>query len=110
MPALPTILDYLSAVQSPRISFTDPLLKTCEVAQDPLGMPRVSSGGFALTYQLFRKATGQKWAVRCFKAFIPDRQERYAAISKYIEQFPQDFFVPITYDPGGIRINNGVYP
>ena len=59
--ALPTPYDYQQILQHPRLYLGDSRLKNCEVELDPMGLPRVRSGGFALTYQL--KNGNQKWAI-----------------------------------------------
>jgi hypothetical protein len=110
-PPPPAITAYHEAIQTPRVSFIDPELAAAEVARHPvMGTPLVSSGGFALTYKLTNKHSGNKWAVRVFKTYIVDRQERYAQISRYIEQEPADYFVPIKYFARGIRVEGNLQP
>jgi serine/threonine protein kinase len=104
----PQMDQYHQAIQNPNLVFEDVELKNARLETDQFGMPRVSSGGFALTYRL--NGPGKAWAVRCFHREVSDRQKRYVAISQFLNQNPQPFFVPTDYLSAGIRVNTDWYP
>jgi hypothetical protein len=104
----PQIIDYNEAVQSPRISFTDPDLRAGSVAETALGLPLALSGGFALTYTV--QSGTKKYAVRCFHREVPEAQARYAAISKKLGTLPARHFVRFDFQSSGIRIRGKTYP
>lgn len=106
--ALPTPYDYQQILQHPRLYLGDSRLKNCEVELDPMGLPRVRSGGFALTYQL--KNGNQKWALRCFHKLVQERDSRYAAICKYISTHQSDILVPVEFITQGVLVRGKWYP
>lgn len=108
MGRLPQHDQYSIAVQTPGANFADPELKASRVARNHFGMPLCDSGGFALTFRLENGI--QQWAVRCFHREVADRQERYAAISRFLKQHPAPFFTQIDYLLQGIRVNGTWYP
>ncbi|HEX5414259.1 MAG TPA: hypothetical protein VFZ25_01250 [Chloroflexota bacterium] len=108
MPTLPRADEYQLAIQSPALCFGDPELRQTRVDTDQLGLPRVASGGFALTYRL--RGAGQTWAVRCFYKDVPDLQRRYDAISRFLQGNRLPLFVPVEYQQDGIRIAGRFQP
>ena len=106
--ALPTPYDYQQVLQHPRLFLGDSRLKNCKVETDPMGLPRVRSGGFALTYQL--KNGNQKWALRCFHKLVQERDSRYAAICKYISIHQSDILVPVEFITQGVLVSGKWYP
>lgn len=105
----PQAADYHQAIQSPATVFRDPTLRAAQVKTDPLGMPMVSSGGFALTYYLDVPGRAQ-WVVRCFKVDVPDRQSRYAAISHFLNTHRHPIFTTVEYIQDGILVNGQRFP
>src|SRR5688572_2635649 len=101
--------DYQQAIQNPGLVFREPELKKSQVKTDPLGMPIVSSGGFALTYCLTSPG-GQQWAVRCFHKNVSDRQRRYEAITRFLQSHSSPIFTPVSYLSDGILVNGQRYP
>jgi len=68
----------------------------------------VRSGGFALTYKL---SDGEStWALRCFHKHVPDREERYLCINKYIQTVKTEYLENIYYVREGINIKGNTYP
>jgi hypothetical protein len=100
--------EYQQAIQNPALAFQDADLRTCRTDTDPMGWPRVSSGGFALSYRLLGR--DKQWAVRCFHKYVPDRQRRYAAISRFLNSSPSLIFTPIDYLADGIQVNGRWFP
>jgi WD40 repeat protein len=100
--------DFQEAIQSPRSCFSDLSLKAGTPALNPLGLPQPVTGGFASVYQVVRGPA--RWAVRCFLHCIPDLQERYALISRALQQKPLRSTVEFEYLREGIRIRGSWYP
>jgi serine/threonine protein kinase len=105
---LPSLPLYQEAIQHPNIYLDDPKLKTCSVEVNLMGLPRVRSGGFALTYKL--SSNGASWAVRCFHKSVPDREIRYQAISQFLRSNSSIVLVPVYYVRHGIKIQSNWYP
>jgi hypothetical protein len=109
MPKYPQPSDYQIAIQNPNLVLREPDLRTARVRLDRLGMPVVSSGGFALSFYLQAEDESQ-WVVRCFKADSPDRQARYAAISRFLNLHPDPLLLDVDYVEEGILVNGAWYP
>jgi methylphosphotriester-DNA--protein-cysteine methyltransferase len=105
----PSARHFTEALQYPSVSFTNSYLRDTLPAVDKLGMPLVTSGQFAYVYKLNRP-DGGSWAVRCFRSYLADRQERYAA---YDAHFRENFLGALprfAYEPEGLFIGNRRYP
>jgi serine/threonine protein kinase len=89
-------------------SLTDQILKEGIVKTNSLG-PQVFSGNFAYAYEVTSRYR-IKYAVRCFRFFSKDREERYIAISKFLKQLRSYYFVDFEYQPEGIIIRGIKYP
>lgn len=101
--------DYQIAIQNPSLVLREPDLRAASVRLDRLGMPVVNSGGFAFSFYLQTQDGGQ-WVVRCFKADSPDRQARYAAISRFLNLHPDPLLLDVDYVEEGILVNGAWYP
>ncbi len=101
--------DYQIAIQNPNLVLREPDLRTARVRVDRLGMPVVSSGGFAFSFYLQAEDESQ-WVVRCFKADSPDRRARYAAISRFLNAHPDPLLLDVDYIEEGILVNGAWYP
>ena len=105
---LPDVNAYSAAFQHPRLCLSDTVLKECSIRTNQLGQPRVRSGGFALTYNLFSNKAN--WAVRCFHRDSPDRDRRYSAISRRLNSPDvrgSGYFVDFEFQPHGITMPDG---
>lgn len=105
---LPRGDEYLTAIQNPRTAFSDTVLKICTPETDQFGIPKPYSGGFTTTFHLTNHS--QEWATRCFTRSIPDIQQRYAAIGRFLQKKPNDFFVEATCLSQGIRVGTQWHP
>ena len=104
----PAFNEYQAALQHPARCLTPAGLRNCETESDLWGLPRVRSGGFALTYKL---SDGEStWALRCFHKHVPDREERYQSINQYIQRARLDYLETIQYIPQGITIKGATFP
>jgi serine/threonine protein kinase len=103
----PSGQDYREAIQAPGIAFKDAGLRGASLECDRMGLPRPRSGGFATVYKAIESKT---WAVRCFNRQVDDQQERYAAISDFLQQVKLPYMVDFTFLKEGIRVRGGWYP
>jgi len=106
--ALPRGDEYNQAIQNPKICFTDSDLKSCQVEQNSMGLPKPYSGGFTTTYQLYNSQN--KFAVRCFTREIKDLGKRYQEISRFLKSNSCSYFVDAQYLEQGIKVNGKFYP
>jgi serine/threonine protein kinase len=106
--ALPRVDQYQLALQNPKVTFRDLELKAATVETTPMGLPKVISGGFALTYHLTNGS--RQWAVRAFHREAHDLEKRYAAISKMTATAGSPHLVTVEYQPDGILVDGSWYP
>ena len=102
--------DYVEAIQNPQICFLDPDLKAMSPALDRLGMPLVTSGQFAYVFKLNSNTGGRAQAVRCFRGFLGDREQRYQWISEHLDKVATPYFAEFEYDPQGILVLGKHFP
>lgn len=101
--------EYQQIMQNPGVYLTDPMLRQCQVEKEPTTLlPRVRSGGLALTYRITHN--NKKWALRCFHKLAPSREHHYGAISKFLATKPSKILINIVYQPKGIRYQGSFYP
>jgi len=100
--------EYQSALQYPHFCLLDDTLRSCIPEKDKLGFPKAISGSFAVVFPVYSNST--KWVVRCFSQPQKDRQERYALISKYLKNNPNQYLPDFEYIANGIRINGQSFP
>ena len=104
----PAFNEYQAALQHPSRCLTPAGLQNCVTEADLWGLPRVRSGGFALTYKM---TDGQStWALRCFHRHVADREERYISINAFIQKAGIDYLEPIHFIPEGITIKGAAFP
>ncbi len=104
----PNPQDYNEAIQIPAVSFTDPELRLGSAELTRLGLPRVVSGAFASVYRFH--CPSRDVAVRCFLQRVPEIQNRYSEISKFIMADDLPYTVPFEYLQSGIKIGPAWYP
>jgi hypothetical protein len=106
----PTSRDFVEAIQNPSISFVDPELKAASPAIDRLGMPLVTAGQFAYVFKLNGGNAANAQAVRCFRVFLGDREQRYQAIDDHLEKVSIPSLAGFEYDRQGIMVLGRKYP
>lgn len=106
--AWPLPNDYQTAVQNPRHCFVDAALQAGTPVLNPLGIPKVSSGNFAVVFEL--EGGGHCYAVKCFTREVAGLQARYAAITAHLAAHPLPCLAPFRYLADGIRIHGAPYP
>jgi hypothetical protein len=97
-------------MQCPSVCFTNYHFKQMLPAVDRLGMPLVTSGQFAYVYKLNSLSEGRDYAVRCFRGYLGDRNERYGAIQEHLHNHPAPFISAFYYEPEGILVGGNRYP
>ena len=105
----PTTEQYMEALQFPSKHLKDVELASAKVESTGMGLPKVRSGGFALTFKLI--GPGKSWALRLFqKDRVGDKLgERYGAISRGIKSSGLPYFVEFSFLPAGISIQTQTY-
>ena len=78
----PTPQAYGEALQAPKLSVLDSVLKGGTVQTDALGLPFGRTGSFAITFKI--AANGKNFAYRCFLQDRATMQERYDGISSFL--------------------------
>jgi len=73
-------------------------------------MPFVTSGQFAYVFKLNSNNGGKAQAVRCFRGFLGDREQRYQWISDHLNDVATPYFAEFEYDPQGILILGKRFP
>ena len=88
-----------------------PSLKRMLPAVDRLGMPLVTSGQFAYVFKLNPgDGGGEALAVRCFRGFLGDREERYRALDAHLGAHRIAALPQFKYLPKGILVAGRRYP
>lgn len=107
----PSARNYAEAVQCPLVCFEEPSLKRMLPAVDRLGMPLVTSGQFAYVFKLNPgDGGGDELAVRCFRGFLGDREERYRALDAHLNAKRIAALPQFKYLPKGILVAGRRYP
>ncbi len=106
----PSARYFTEAIQCPSICFAHPLLRQTLPAVDRLGMPLVTSGQFAYVYKLKSPNGTGDFAVRCFRGYLGDRDQRYRAIQTHLRNSPVSYLSEFTYAPEGILVGGQRFP
>ena len=106
----PSARHFTEAIQCPSICFSHPQLRNTLPAVDRLGMPLVTSGQFAYVYKLKSMNGGGDFAVRCFRGYLGDRDQRYRAIQEHLKTSPVLYLSDFTYAPEGILVGGHRFP
>ena len=106
----PSARYFTEAIQCPSICFAHPQLRNTLPAVDRLGMPLVTSGQFAYVYKLNSMNGNTDFAVRCFRGYLGDRDQRYRAIQAHLGSAPVSYLSDFTYAPEGILVGGIRFP
>lgn len=106
----PSARYFTEAIQCPSICFAHPQLRNTLPAVDRLGMPLVTSGQFAYVYKLNSMNGGGDFAVRCFRGYLGDRDQRYRAIQTHLGNSPISYLSEFSYAPEGILVGGLRFP
>ena len=106
----PSARYFTEAIQCPSVCFSHPLLRNTLPAVDRLGMPLVTSGQFAYVYKLKSTNGSGDFAVRCFRGYLGDRDQRYRSIQEHLLDSPVAFLSEFSYAPQGILVGGQRFP
>ena len=107
----PSARYFTEAIQCPAICFSHPALRNTLPAVDRLGMPLVTSGQFAYVYKLkSMNGGGGDFAVRCFRGYLGDRDQRYRAIQEHLWETPVSYLSEFSYAAEGILVGGNRFP
>lgn len=106
----PSARYFTEAIQCPSICFAHPHLRGTLPAVDRLGMPLVTSGQFAYVYKLKSMNGSGDFAVRCFRGYLGDRDQRYRAIQDHLRDSPVAYLSQFSYAPEGILVGGNRFP
>jgi serine/threonine protein kinase len=99
----PRFEQYRLAFSDSDLNFADPELKGGRLIPEMKGL---GSNGFVFHV----RCPNRHVALKCFKEHVPDRQERFEAIKKYINSDARRYFIDFSYEPRGIRVGKYWYP
>jgi len=97
----PSIVEYRRAIADPKSAFIDDFLANGEVKKDGVGLPQMSSGGFACLATV-RADAENTWVVRFFTKPQSDLPSRYRAV---VEQTPRDCLLEAYYLEDGVFVS-----
>jgi predicted Ser/Thr protein kinase len=106
----PSARHFTEVIQCPSVCFASPALRNTLPAVDRLGMPIVTSGQFAYVYKLKSTNGHGDFAVRCFRGYLGDRDQRYRAIQDHVQTLPVACLSDFRYAPEGILVGGQRYP
>jgi predicted Ser/Thr protein kinase len=106
----PSARHFTEVIQCPSVCFASPVLQNTMPAVDRLGMPIVTSGQFAYVYKLKSTNGHGDYAVRCFRGYLGDRDQRYRAIQDHVQSLPVLCLSDFRYAPEGILVGGQRYP
>jgi hypothetical protein len=98
----PAASHFSLSLQNPRAGLRSRELHSLRVMRDKLGQPRPWSGAFAVVFQ-GTDPGGRSVALRAFTSDIPERLERYHAVSTHLARQRPRCLVGFQLQPEGIR-------
>lgn len=106
----PSARHFTEVIQCPSVCFSNPVLRKTLPAVDRLGMPIVTSGQFAYVYKLKSMNGDGDYAVRCFRGYLGDRDQRYRALQEHVLSSPIPYLAQFSYAPEGIMVGGTRFP
>jgi serine/threonine protein kinase len=106
----PSARHFTEVIQCPSVCFAAPVLRNTLPAVDRLGMPIVTSGQFAYVYKLKSMNGDGDFAIRCFRGYLRDRDQRYRAIQNHLQSSPVPYLSEFSYAPEGIMVGGPRFP
>lgn len=106
----PSARHFTEVIQCPSVCFSNAALRNTLPAVDRLGMPIVTSGQFAYVYKLKSMNGGGDFAVRCFRGYLGDRDQRYRFIQQHVRSWPVPCLSNFSYGPEGIMVGGKRFP
>jgi len=106
----PSARHFTEVIQCPSVCFSNPVLRKTLPAVDRLGMPIVTSGQFAYVYKLKSMNGDGDYAIRCFRGYLGDRDQRYRAIQEHVLSSPVPYLSRFNYSSEGILVGGMRFP
>ena len=106
----PSARHFTEVIQCPSVCFSAPVLRNTLPAVDRLGMPIVTSGQFAYVYKLKSINGDGDFAVRCFRGYLGDRDQRYRELQGHVYSSPVPCLSEFSYASEGIMVGERRYP
>ena len=106
----PSARHFTEVIQCPSVCFSNAALRNTLPAVDRLGMPIVTSGQFAYVYKLKTMNGGGDFAVRCFRGYLGDRDQRYRFIQQHVRSWPVPCLSHFNYASEGIMVGGKRFP
>ena len=104
----PSDIQYLDAIQTPQVCFTDPRLKAARIQKDDRGIPLAATGRSAI---VFRAGVGTKdVALRCFTREAREQRLRYQELHAHLAGSIPSYMVDFTYRDREILVAGALYP
>jgi serine/threonine protein kinase len=107
MATLPNCTEYLTSIATPQL-IKAPNLLGGEVIRKNDKLVRYT-GGFCIVFP-YLLSSGQKVAVRCWIAHVPDAEKRSRQIAQELKESRLPYFVNFDYIEQGIATATGVFP
>lgn len=107
MNALPSCIDYITAIETPQLIKAGELQGGEVVRKN--GKSLRYAGGFCVVFP-YMQSSGKKVAVRCWIARVPDADKRTRCISQSLSKSGLPYFVGFEYIDAGIATSLGVFP
>lgn len=104
----PTGTDYSRAVQTPEMSFADPVLAAGRPGVNAMGMPMVASGQNAVVFLLVTQAG--RHAVRCFLRPPHEGSVRYSALAAHLGESAPDALTAARWLDTGVKVDGVDWP
>jgi hypothetical protein len=101
-------MEYLDAIQTPQVCFTDSRLKAARIHKDDREIPLAATGRSAI---VFRADVGtEDVALRCFTHEAREQRLRYQALHAHLAGSIPPYMVDFTYRDREIRVAGELYP
>jgi hypothetical protein len=107
-PGWPSAMEYLEAIQTPQVCFTDQRLKAARIHKDNKGIPLAATGRSAVVFRA--DVEDADVALRCFTREARQQQSRYQALHAYLTEDIPSYMVGFNYEDREILVSGQLYP
>jgi serine/threonine protein kinase len=109
MPEFPSKVDIVDAMQNPVCYKSNVLIGGEVLCKNGRSWVIREAGGFAIVFP-FKKANGDKIAVKCWFADIGDSKKRIMSISAKLAHLKSEYFIDLEYVDNALLINGQLVP
>ncbi|HEY9756828.1 MAG TPA: hypothetical protein V6C97_16805 [Oculatellaceae cyanobacterium] len=99
----PRFDQYRQVMNEPDLYFQDKELQLTRLVPETKGL---GTRGFVF----HMRGANRNLAVKCFRDFVPDRQQRFEMIKRYVNSAARRYFIDFDYMPEGVKVGNLWYP